>query len=89
MDFFLTFKTCYDIIRAMNIDIKNCVGKKIVYKTNGSSAILEEGIVEQYINENTVRVGGLYLDPKSVIVCAILSDSINESGNNREQLIKG
>jgi hypothetical protein len=73
----------------MNIDIKTCVGKKIAYKTAENAAFLDEGIVEQIINENTVKISGNYMNPNQIIVCAILGDSINESDNRREHLIIG
>ena len=73
----------------MNIDIKNCVGKQITFKINESAGVLETGVVEQYINGNTVKIGGSYYDPSKIIVTSVIGDSINESGDNGEQLIKG
>lgn len=73
----------------MNIDIKNCVGKNITFKINEAAGILETGIVEQYVNDNTVKIGGSYYDPSKIIVTSVIGDAINESGNGGEQLIKG
>lgn len=73
----------------MKIDIKTCVGKKIAYKTTNTIALLDVGIVEQIINENTVKISSHYMNPNQITVCAILGDSINESGNVGERLING
>ena len=73
----------------MITNIKNCVGKRIAYKMTDSDAYLNEGVVTDYIDSNTVRIDGQLVDPNKIIIHAVLSDSINESGNGGEQLIEG
>lgn len=74
----------------MNINIKDCVGKKIAFKLGSSNNyFLDEGIVDEMINENVVRVNGELLDPTQITVHAILNDSVNESGISDKKLIEG
>jgi len=70
------------------MDIKNCLNKRIVYTTSENMAFLEEGVVMQIAN-NSVNIGGTWVDIGRVIVKDVLSDNINESGNGGDQLIRG
>ena len=69
------------------INIKSCVGKKVVYQKSNCS-ILGEGVVKQIVND-TVMINNNWFESSSIVVKHILSDSINESGNNGETLING
>jgi hypothetical protein len=70
------------------MDIKNCLNKRVVYATRDDSTLFTEGVVMQIAN-NSVNIGGMWVDINKVIVKDVLSDNINESGNGGEQLIRG
>lgn len=70
------------------MDIKNCLNKRIVYATRDTATLFDEGVVMQIAN-NSVNIGGMWVDIDKVIVKDVLSDNINESGNSGETLLNG
>lgn len=75
---------CYSINM---INIKSCVGKKVVYQQSNCS-ILGEGVVKKVVGD-TVMIDNTWFESSIIVVKHILSDNINESGNNGETLIYG
>lgn len=70
------------------INIKNCVGKRIVFSSNNSDATLSEGTVQNVVGD-TVLIDNVWYKTDHISVMHITSNGINESNNNGEMLING
>lgn len=70
-----------------NINISNCVGRKVVYSF-GDGDLYNEGVVETITN-GAVKIGGRWYNVESIQIKAVLDGNIGESSNNGETLIKG
>lgn len=70
------------------MDIKNCLGKKIVYGTK-DYPYLEEGVVES-IQNSVVKINGSWWNIADVNIKAVLPDGTsNESYDSKDQVIEG
>jgi len=84
--FFIDLYNFYVIILIM-INIKSCIGKKVVYKQS-DDPILREGNVIQVIRD-TVLIDTTWFESSSIVVKHVLPNSINESGGIGDTLING
>lgn len=87
MGFFVDLLNLCGIIIIM-IDIRNCVGKRIVFSSAKAEPTLSEGTVSSVVGE-TVLIEGVWYKRDSITVMHVLSNGINESNNGGESLING